>query len=188
MLDALASYAAEVFAPHEDELLERLAAEGERQRAFTGYELIRRAAGGYRYETEPTAERVVPVPQVAARPWLLLCQHRATRVICYPLRDEQDDGGRRLVALGRAPGDPKRLALLERLRSSDATLAELAVELGLAKSTTHHHLGLLRAAGLVAVAGNAAATATCSTRTGLRRRRRPLPGSRAEACSPRPRC
>jgi DNA-binding IclR family transcriptional regulator len=37
----------------------------------------------------------------------------------------------------------------------DATLAELAETIGAAKSTTHHHLGLLRRAGLVALTGNA---------------------------------
>lgn len=156
VLAALSAYADEVLAPHEAELRARLAADVERQRAFRGYELIERAAGGYRYETEPGFERVVLVPHVAARPWLLLCQHRTARVICYPLADEQSDPAARLVTLGRALGDPKRLTILERLRAGDATLAELADELGLAKSTTHHHLGPLRAAGLVALAGNAA--------------------------------
>jgi DNA-binding transcriptional ArsR family regulator len=141
------------FAPGEAALAAELAADVEAKRRWSGYELIDRAAGGYRYETEPGFERVVLVPQIAARPWLLLCQHRTTRLICYPAA--VGGGDDRLVVIGRALGDEKRLAILKRLRESDATLGELAAELGLAKSTTHHHLGQLRSAGLIALAGNA---------------------------------
>jgi DNA-binding transcriptional ArsR family regulator len=156
VLGALRAYAADAFAPHEAEVSVQLAADVEGKRAYRGYDLIDRAAGGYRYETEPGFERVVLVPHLAARPWLLLCQHETTRIICYPARTHERSVDERLVVLGRALGDAKRLALLTRLRRGDASLAELADELGLAKSTTHHHLGQLRAAGLVALAGNAA--------------------------------
>ena len=37
----------------------------------------------------------------------------------------------------------------------DHTFAELAEEVGLARSTTHHHLAQLRAAGLIVLRGNA---------------------------------
>jgi DNA-binding transcriptional ArsR family regulator len=141
------------FAPREAAVTAVLAADVESKRRWSGYELIDRAAGGYRYETEPDFERVVLVPQIAARPWLLLCQHRTTRLICYPAAVQ--GGEDRLVAIGRALGDEKRLAILKRLREGDATLGELAAEIGLAKSTTHHHLGQLRSAGLIALAGNA---------------------------------
>ena len=40
-------------------------------------------------------------------------------------------------------------------RQSQATFAELADEVGLARSTTHHHLAQLRAADLIALRGNA---------------------------------
>jgi DNA-binding IclR family transcriptional regulator len=49
------------------------------------------------------------------------------------------------------------VAILLRLRQSQATFAELAEEVGLARSTTHHHLAQLRAAGLIAMRGNARA-------------------------------
>ena len=47
------------------------------------------------------------------------------------------------------------MAILLRLRQSQATFAELADEIGLARSTTHHHLAQLRAAGLIVLHGNA---------------------------------
>jgi DNA-binding transcriptional ArsR family regulator len=155
VLQALRDRAAE-FAAREADVLAQLAADADAKRLYEGYELIDHAAGGYRYETEPGFERVVLVPHIAARPWLLLCQHETTRIICYPARDAEPATDERLVELGRALADSKRIAILTRLRGGDATLAELATELRLAKSTTHHHVGQLRRAGLVALAGNAA--------------------------------
>jgi DNA-binding transcriptional ArsR family regulator len=154
LLAELESHLREVFAPREHELVAELAADVESRRAFAGYDLIDRAAGGYRYETEPGFERVVLVPHLAARPWLLLCQHETTRLICYPAAQD-GNAEQRLLALGRALGDETRLALLQRLRAGDATLVELAEAVGLSRSTTHHHLGRLRAAGFVSLAGNA---------------------------------
>jgi ArsR family transcriptional regulator, cadmium/lead-responsive transcriptional repressor len=63
----------------------------------------------------------------------------------------------RALLLGRALGDEGRIAMLRRLAAGDATLAELAEAAGLAKSTAHHHLAHLRAAGLVTMHGNARA-------------------------------
>ncbi|HZS24113.1 MAG TPA: winged helix-turn-helix domain-containing protein [Gaiellaceae bacterium] len=133
--------------------LERDAA-AKRALALGAEEAIDLAAGGYRYEREPDMDRIVLVPHAAARPWLLLCQHDRTRIICYPL-PEETSVEERAVALGRALGDDGRVRMLRRLARGDATLAELATEAGLAKSTAHHHLAQLRAAGLVTMHGNA---------------------------------
>lgn len=117
-------------------------------------ELIANAAPGYHYVPEPELPDVVLVPHRAASPWLLLCQHDRARIICYPVPspEELED---RLVALGRALGDAQRVRMLLRFAQSDATLAELAETTQLAKSTAHHHLAQLRAAGLVEMHGNA---------------------------------
>ena len=48
-------------------------------------------------------------------------------------------------------GDEKRLRILRYLAKGPASLSQIADELDVAKSTAHHHLGLLRAAGLVKV-------------------------------------
>ncbi|HLX20144.1 MAG TPA: metalloregulator ArsR/SmtB family transcription factor [Gaiellaceae bacterium] len=123
-------------------------------KAASPSERIASACPGYRYEPEPELPDVVLVPHVAARPWLLLCQHDRSRIICYPLPTEENVEDR-LVALGRALGDARRVRMLVRLADGEATLAELADVTGLAKSTAHHHLAHLRAAGLVEMRGNA---------------------------------
>ncbi len=97
-------------------------------------------------------------PHLAARPWLLLCQHRDTRIICYPAdepREAERDVQERALALGRALADEARIRILRRLADGEASLNELTELTGLAKSTAHHHLGQLRTAGLVVIRGNA---------------------------------
>jgi DNA-binding transcriptional ArsR family regulator len=163
LLTALRRFAQEVFAPLEDEVMAPLvaAAEATRSRAATlpPRELIAEVTRGYLYDPEPEFASVVLVPHAAARPLLLLCQHREARIICYPLAAAQPDAegalAERAVALGQALGDTRRVRILRRLARGVATLDELAEETGLARSTTHHHLTRLRAGGLVALGGNA---------------------------------
>jgi DNA-binding transcriptional ArsR family regulator len=164
LVTVLRNFADEVFSPREQEIMVPIvrAAEITRELASTPatpQALIANVTRGYLYDPEPEFDRVVLVPHVGARPLLLLCQHRDARVICYPIAREQLDPEKSLaeqtVLLGRALGDPRRVSILRRLADGDATLDELAESAGLAKSTAHHHLARLRAAGLVALRGNA---------------------------------
>ena len=153
-----------VFAPHEGHTLAELEADADARRALASEldppALIAWATGGYAYEREPEFRRVALVPHVGGRPWLFLCQHRETRLICYPAQ-EQGAAARatssRAVALGKALADEQRLAILGRLTRGEASLGELAEAAGLAKSTAHHHLVVLRGAGLVGLRGAARA-------------------------------
>lgn len=117
-------------------------------------ELIDLAVGGYRYEREAEIDRVVLVPHAAARPWLFLCQHERVRIVCYSL-PSPGSLEERALELGRALADEGRVRMLRRLAAGDATLNELAAAAGVARSTAHHHLSLLRAAALVTMHGNA---------------------------------
>ena len=160
VLAVLDLFEREAFEPVADALvteLERDAAAKQRLAgSVTPEELIASAASGYVYEREPELDAVVLIPQLASRPWLLLCQHASTRIIGYPVADHAtlDE---RAVLLGRALGDETRVRMLRNLAAGEATLAELADLAGIAKSTAHHHLAHLRAAGLVTLHGNARA-------------------------------
>jgi len=163
LVTTLHRFADEAFAPHEDEVVARLQAGAEvareLARTLAPDALVTHVTGGYVYEPEPEFARVLLVPHLAARPSLLLCQHRTDRVICYPLAEEHADPEAALaeqaVALGRALGDERRVQILRHLAFREASLDELAESVGLARSTAHHHLAQLRAAGLVALRGNA---------------------------------
>jgi len=54
-----------------------------------------------------------------------------------------------LVRFHKALSDERRLRILRLLADRDLNLQELSDAIGLAKSTTHHHTVVLRAAGLI---------------------------------------
>lgn len=111
-------------------------------------------ASGIDFVPEPGIDRLVLVPQIAMRPWVMIIETRDTRFIFYPVSDEalqreSPAPPARLVRLHRALGDEKRLRILRLLADrGSATLQEIADEMGIAKSTAHHHLVQLRSAAL----------------------------------------
>ena len=162
LLEALGRWHQESFAAREAGLVEVLEADArattELAATMAPARLIELVCGGFAYEPEPECPRVLLVPHLAARPWLLLCQHRDIRIICHPARGQDGDRAATaegLLRLGRALGDEQRQRLLAALAGGPRDLDELAGAVGLSRSTVHHHLGLLRVAGLVRLAGNA---------------------------------
>ncbi len=117
---------------------------------------IERLTTGYRYVPEPEAVSVVLIPHLERALPLLLAQHRASRLIAYRVAG---DRGReeRLQALGRALADPRRVEILALVGRGVGRAHELVSATGLSRSTVHHHLAVLREAGLVALEGNARA-------------------------------
>src|ERR671913_313577 len=95
LLEALGRWHEESFAAREPGLVELLAADAqattELAATMAPARLIELVCGGFAYEPEPECPRVLLVPHLAARPWLLLCQHRDTRIICHPARGQDGD-------------------------------------------------------------------------------------------------
>jgi DNA-binding transcriptional ArsR family regulator len=146
-----------LLAPETTELLgvaERSAAETLATEAAA--DAIEMLASGYRYVPELEAERVVLLPHLEPSLPLVLAQHRSARLIAYCVRPERGDE-ERLVELGRALADPKRIEILALVGRGIGGSAQLVAATGLSRSTVHHHLSLLRGAGLVALEGNARA-------------------------------
>ena len=114
------------------------------------------------------------MPHVVSRPWSIFTEARDTKIVCYGLLDAQVSGDGppdRLAAAFKALGDETRLRLLRRLAEGPATLQELTELTGLAKSTVHGHLLVLRTGGLV--------VADVSRKTGYRLRRETIAESAA---------
>jgi DNA-binding transcriptional ArsR family regulator len=119
-------------------------------------QLVESATRGVTFEPRPTIRGVVLIPTVVLSPWAVVTEHAAMRIFCYSV-----DVGRlaadptappvHLIDLFKALGDERRLRLLGALAAGDADLKTLAESVDLAKSTTHHHLRVLRGAGLVRV-------------------------------------
>jgi len=115
--------------------------------------LVDTVTRGLQYAGEPGIDRILLVPSYVGRPWVILSEHRGTKIVCFAARESETDGAEAppedLVRIHKALGDETRLRLLRRLRERSATLQELVDHVGLAKSTVHGHLLALRTSGLV---------------------------------------
>ncbi len=137
-------------------------------------ELIDMATRGIRYMPEPRIRRILLVPNVVSRPWSIFNEAGDTKIVCYGLAEAHVSGQSPpdpLVAAYKALGDETRLRILRRLADGPASLQELTEITGLAKSTVHGHLLVLRTGGLV--------IADVSKKTGYRLRRETLAESAA---------
>ncbi|HEY8287130.1 MAG TPA: winged helix-turn-helix domain-containing protein [Chloroflexota bacterium] len=150
----------QVFKEKEAELtviLERDAAAKRRQAArLTPSRQIEVVTNGLRYTPEPGITRVLLIPSVVCRPWVLMCAHRETKIFIYAvaeesLSDDVEPSRAHVLTLAKALSDERRLQVLQLLAARGATLQELADSLGVGKSLMHHHMVTLRAAGLVRV-------------------------------------
>jgi DNA-binding transcriptional ArsR family regulator len=158
-MEVLSRWYDEVFRHDQDALAAVLDRDAEAKRAMLGTvtpaELIE-SASGIQYVPRPDIRQVYLIPQVAMRPWVLLCEHDDTRLFCYPVADESlgvdpDAPPARLVRIHRALGDEKRIRMLRAIATTASTLQELSDLFDVPKSSLHHHLAILRAAGLVRV-------------------------------------
>lgn len=114
------------------------------------------ATSGIQISDSRAYRPIVLVPTMVARPWVVFAQGPDSFVIGYPVSDETlnpdpDAPPQWLVRMHKALGDEKRLRALRVLSEGDASLGELAEKVDAPKSTMHHHLMLLRRAGLVQI-------------------------------------
>lgn len=110
--------------------------------------LIIKATRGVEYRREPWIDSVVLVPSVLGRPWVDIADYGATKFFFYPAGSESAVPDTQLVDLYKALGDETRLRILRLLAGGESSLTEIAQKLGLAKSTVHGHMRILRIAGL----------------------------------------
>ncbi|MFP4235663.1 MAG: ArsR/SmtB family transcription factor [Nitriliruptoraceae bacterium] len=121
-------------------------------------EIVLEATNGYELSSDPSVHRIILQPSYWIRPWLIVGRSGDAEVLTTAVAEEflilpAEAPSPALLKLFKALGDESRLTLLRRLSSGPITLAEATAELDVAKATTHHHLSILRQAGLVSVGG-----------------------------------
>ncbi len=114
------------------------------------------ATNGVDVEPAAWATDIVVVPTVAMRPFIAPSEFGPTAIFLVSVADEafEDDPvapPRRLVKVAAAIGDELRLRILKTLAGDELTATEIADRLGVDRTSLHHHLGILRSAGLVAI-------------------------------------
>jgi hypothetical protein len=117
-------------------------------------QVVERVAPGIQWTPTPDVDRVVLFPAYSPRPWVYMSEYKRVKIFCPPITaDKTKTAGdpSELVRIYKALGDESRLKLLKRLQAGPISLGDAAQEVGLAKSTTHHHLAILRQAGFVLI-------------------------------------
>lgn len=157
---AISRFRNEVYAEHEAPFAAAISRAAAAQRATSTREsakaVIEEVTNGLDYEIPLGVTRVILVPSVVLRPLSLIDQHRDTLIVLYAMADEFIESDPEsppswLVKTYKALSDERRLRILRRLSEGETTLDDLTDLLGLSKSTVHHHMSVLRAAGLVRV-------------------------------------
>jgi DNA-binding transcriptional ArsR family regulator len=143
-------------APDFVELAERdAAAKRDLIRTVPPAQVVERVATGIQWTPGPDVDRVVLFPAYSPRPWVYMSEYKRVKIFCPPITADRKrapaDDPAALVRIYKALGDESRLKLLRRLQAGPISLADAAQEVGLAKSTTHHHLAILRQAGFVLI-------------------------------------
>lgn len=135
-----------------------LEADADKKRVLVGtmepVELVELATNGLRFTPPDSIERVLLIPQYHHRPWNSYAFYRGLRVYQYPagmIATETGEPSSGLMRVARALTDESRLRILKHVGKEQRTFTELVTLTGLAKSTVHHHMVALRAAGLVRV-------------------------------------
>jgi DNA-binding transcriptional ArsR family regulator len=148
----------EVYRPSSGDTLAALERDAQAKRELartrTPEQLLELATNGVQYSRVPGVNRLVLFPGYWQRPWVLMNGYKHVKIYCYPHAPERGPDGpapAELARLYKALADEGRLRLLKRVSEGPLTLTEAAKELGVAKSTAHHHLAMLRHAGFVAI-------------------------------------
>ena len=131
-------------------------AKREQVRELSLEEFVRTATNGVEYTPRPGVERLVMIPSFINRPVVTFTEFGEVLLVFFPVADESvsadaDAPPIRLVRLSKALGDEKRLRILRALADGEKSLMELAEMFGVAKTTMHHHMIVLRSAGLISV-------------------------------------
>ena len=131
------------------------AAKRELVRSVLPEHVVERLAPGIQWVPGPEIDRVVLFPAYSPRPWVYMSEYKRVKIFCYPITLDRTPSGpgdpAELVRIYKALSDESRLKLLKRLQAGPVSLTDAAQEVGLAKSTTHHHLAILRQAGFVLI-------------------------------------
>ena len=137
--------------------IERDTAARERQlEGESGEAVLAAATTGVAFSPSPWVGEIVIVPTVALRPFIVPTELDRTAIFIYSVADEAFDMDpaappRRLVKVAAALGDELRLRVLYLLRDEQLSASEIAERLDVDRTSLHHHLGILRSAGLLTI-------------------------------------
>lgn len=114
-------------------------------------QLIEKATNGILLEDEQV-KKVVLIPQYHSNPYNITQNLSDTLIFFYPvdfIEESSDMPSRKLMRLTKCVADETRLKILKFVNEGEKSFMDIVKQTNLAKSTVHHHLVVLRAAGLI---------------------------------------
>lgn len=115
-------------------------------------DLIEDATNGIRIEPVEELQTVYLIPQFHCHPYVILDFYQSVCTCMYPspLLDSQlNQPPWGLLDTAQALADENRLHILRYIAQQPCSFSDIQQQIGLAKSTTNHHIAMLRRAGLI---------------------------------------
>ncbi|GAA4719343.1 ArsR/SmtB family transcription factor [Brevibacillus fulvus] len=130
-----------------NQLGEDAAAKQLQSQTIAPVDLVKIATNGYMIDPTENVREVILVPQYHCKPSLVIDFFRGVVSCLYPLSPEPATPS--MVSLAQSLSDERRVNILKLLAKGPKTLIEIHQQMKLAKSTVHHHLGILRRSGMI---------------------------------------
>lgn len=115
---------------------------------------VEKISGGVRLADYQGLHQVLLTPTFHISPLLTVRKHKYMVHIFYPVDlpvQDPNQPSKKLVRLTKALADDNRLRILKLVKEGPKTFTEIQQQFEVSKSTVHHHLMLLRTAGLISV-------------------------------------
>jgi DNA-binding transcriptional ArsR family regulator len=115
-------------------------------------EFVDKVSGGLKIEQYDGLHQVILTPTYHTSPLIILSKYKNIAHILYPIDIPENDPNqpsKKLVRITKALADENRLRIIKLLTEGPKTFTEILQHFSVSKSTVHHHVMLLRTAGLI---------------------------------------
>ncbi|MGG3623956.1 metalloregulator ArsR/SmtB family transcription factor [Bacillus gobiensis] len=154
-LDLWQQWNEEYFSGIQDEILNSLKQEAQKMKelaeSMNSVQLIEKATNGICLEDDQV-KKVVLIPQFHSNPFNVYENFKNLKMFLYPIDldgVQSNEPSRKLMRVTKCLADETRLKILRYVHEEQKSFMEIVNQTKLAKSTVHHHLVVLRAAGLI---------------------------------------
>lgn len=113
---------------------------------------VEQVSGGIKIENYKNLQQVIMIPTFHLSPLITIYKYKNMVHVMYPVDlpdKDPNQPSKKLVRLTKALSDENRLRILKLVKEGPKTFTEILNQFKLSKSTVHHHLMLLRTAGLI---------------------------------------
>jgi DNA-binding transcriptional ArsR family regulator len=115
-------------------------------------QFVERISGGLKIEQYDGLQQVILTPTYHTNPLMIISKLKNIAHIFYPIdmpESNPNQPSKKLIRLTKALADENRLRIIKLLSEGPKTFTEILQHFSVSKSTIHHHVMLLRTAGLI---------------------------------------